>query len=67
MKHEIAFIGLYFPSLLLCAVLAAFAWFLIDWLMLRHALWRFFWHPPLARLSLYLVLMTAVAALYPDF
>ncbi|MDY8107997.1 DUF1656 domain-containing protein [Fulvimarina sp. 2208YS6-2-32] len=67
MRHELSLLGVYAPSLVLCALLAAALWFLADWLMLKGALWRFFWHPPLARLALYFVLFGAVSALYPDF
>lgn len=67
MRHEIAAMGLLFPSLLACVALAGVAWFVIDWLMLRGGAWRLFWHPPLARLALYFVLLGLVAATYPDF
>lgn len=67
MRNEIALMGLLVPGLLLCAVIASLLWFLLDALMLRLAGWRLFWHPPLARLALYLVLLAAVTALYPDF
>ena len=66
MSHEIAFFGMLFPSLLLVAVLAALLWFALDSLMLRLGLWDFFWHPPLARLSLYFICLAALGAFYPD-
>ncbi|GGE15821.1 hypothetical protein GCM10011390_38620 [Aureimonas endophytica] len=67
MRHEISVLGLMFPSLLLCAGLAGLLWFLVDWAMLRLKGWTLFWHPPLARLALFFVLLGAVAAAYPDF
>ncbi|WP_152046953.1 DUF1656 domain-containing protein [Aureimonas psammosilenae] len=67
MRHEISALGLLFPSLLLCGVIAAVLWFAFDWLMLRLSLWRFFWHPPLARLALFFVVFGVVSAVYPDF
>ncbi|WP_128253702.1 DUF1656 domain-containing protein [Falsirhodobacter deserti] len=66
MKSEIAFLGLYLPGLLICAIIASALWFVIDALMLRVAGWRLFWHPPLARLALYFVLLGLVVALLPD-
>lgn len=67
MKSEIAFLGLYVPGLLICAVIASVLWFVIDGLMLRVAGWTWFWHPPLARLALYFVLLGLVVALIPEF
>ncbi|UOM35367.1 DUF1656 domain-containing protein [Acuticoccus sp. I52.16.1] len=67
MHHELAFIGMLYPSLLACAVAAALLWYMADALMLRLGLWRFFFHPPLARLSLYVVTLGVVAWLTPDF
>ncbi|MER0237333.1 DUF1656 domain-containing protein [Fulvimarina sp. MAC8] len=67
MRHELSIFGVYAPSLVLCAILAAGLWFLVDYLMLKFSVWGFFWHPPLARLALYFVLFGATSALYPDF
>ncbi|MEN3794346.1 DUF1656 domain-containing protein [Fulvimarina sp. MAC3] len=67
MRHEISVIGVFAPSLILCALLAAASWFLVDYVMLRFSIWRFFWHPPLARLALYFFLFGIVSVLYPDF
>jgi hypothetical protein len=67
MRHEFSFAGLFAPSLLACAVLAGLAWFAADWLMLRSKAWNLFWHPPLARLSLFFILFGVVSAVYPDF
>ncbi|MCF3932115.1 DUF1656 domain-containing protein [Acuticoccus sp. M5D2P5] len=67
MHHEIAFIGMLYPSLLACAVIAALIWYLVDTAMLRLGLWSYFFHPALARLSLYVVTLGVVAWLTPDF
>lgn len=67
MHHEVAFQGLFYPSLLLCAIIAGVCWYLIDLAMRRAALWPVFWHPPLARVALYFVIFGLVSALYPDF
>lgn len=66
MRSEIDLLGLYVPGLLICALIASVAWFIIDALMLRVAGWRVFWHPPLARLALYFILLGLVVALLPD-
>ncbi|KAB0677750.1 DUF1656 domain-containing protein [Aureimonas leprariae] len=67
MRHELSAAGLFFPSLLLCAVIAGILWFAVDRVMLHAKAWSLFWHPPLARLCLLLILFGAVSALYPDF
>ncbi|QUS34905.1 DUF1656 domain-containing protein [Falsirhodobacter algicola] len=66
MKSEIAILGLYVPGLLFCAVVASALWFLVDALMLRMAAWQWFWHPPLARLALYFLLLALAVALVPE-
>lgn len=55
------------PSLFLCAIAAGVLWFLVDALMLRLGGWELFFHPPLARLALYFVLVAVTAGLWPDF
>lgn len=67
MKTEIHILGLYVPGLLICAIIASVLWFLVDALMLRTAGWRLFWHPPLARLALYFILLGGVVAFLPEF
>ena len=67
MHHEISILGVFFPSLLVCAVLAGGGWLVVDGLMLRRGLWRYAFHPPLARLCLYIIALALVAATYPDF
>ena len=67
MSHEIALFGLFFPSVVLCAVIAGVIWYTLDSVLIRFSAWAWFWHPPLARLALYFILFGAVSALYPDF
>ena len=67
MHQEIAFLGLYIPALFFCAIAASVVWFVIDGVMLRLAAWGLFFHPPLARLALYFILFSLVAAFAPDF
>lgn len=67
MHHEISVLGVFFPSLLLCAILAGGVWLIVDGFMLRRGIWRHFFHPPLARLCLYILALTVVVAVYPDF
>ncbi|RAI01933.1 hypothetical protein DLJ53_11115 [Acuticoccus sediminis] len=67
MHHEMSFIGMLYPSLLACAVVAAILWYLVDALMLRLGYWSYFFHPALARLSLYVVMLGVVSWLAPDF
>lgn len=67
MRSEIPFLGLYLPGLLLCAIIASVLWFIVDGVMLRSGGYRFFWHPPLARLALYFALLGLTVALIPEF
>ncbi len=67
MRQEIAFLGLFVPTLFVAALVAGVAWFVLDGLALRLGIWRVFWHPPLARLALYVVLFAFAAVLAPDF
>lgn len=66
MHHELAIFGILFPSLLPCALLAGLLWFALDAAMLRLGGWSLFFHAALARLSLYVVLVGLVAAIWPD-
>ncbi len=66
MHHEIAVFGVLFPSLLPCALVAGLVWFVLDAAMLRAGAWSLVYHAALARLSLYVVLLGVVAAVWPD-
>lgn len=67
MHHEVAFQGLFYPSLLLCAIIAGICWYNVDMVMKNTSLWLAFWHQPLAKLALYFVIFGLESALYPDF
>ncbi len=67
MIHETQVLGLFFPSMVLCAVIASALWFAVDFAFVRLSVWRLFWHPPLARLALYFALFGIVSTLYPNF
>ncbi|TMV86239.1 DUF1656 domain-containing protein [Thioclava sp. BHET1] len=67
MRNDFALFGLFIPNLLSCFVLGAVLWFVVDAIMLRTGAWNYFWHPPFARLALYVVSVALFVALYPDF
>ena len=61
MPREIAFHGIYMPTMtLMFFVAAALAWAL-DRFIAGYDLYRFFWHPALLRLSLFTCLFGAMA------
>jgi hypothetical protein len=61
MPREIAFHGLYMPTMtLLFMVAAGLAW-ACDRLFASLDVYRFFWHPALLRLSLFVCLFGAMA------
>ncbi|PVZ16015.1 MULTISPECIES: DUF1656 domain-containing protein [unclassified Pseudomonas] len=61
MPREIAFHGLYMPSLTVLFLLAmGLAWALDRWLSSLD-LYRYFWHPALLRLCLFVCLCSALA------
>lgn len=61
MPREIAFHGLYMPSVTVLFLIAmALAWAL-DRLLSGFDLYRFFWHPALLRLSLFACIFGAMA------
>ncbi|KAF1024845.1 MAG: Protein AaeX [Pseudomonas sp.] len=61
MPREIAFHGLYMPTVTLMFLIAAgVAWAVDRWLA-GYDLYRFFWHPALLRLSLFFCLFGALA------
>lgn len=61
MPREIAFHGLYMPTMtLMFLVAAALAW-AFDRLFASLDVYRFFWHPALLRLSLFVCLFGAMS------
>ena len=61
MPGEIAFHGLYMPTMTLLFVLAAGLAWAFDRLFASLDVYRFFWHPALLRLSLFVCLFGAMA------
>jgi len=61
MPRELNFLELYLPSLILVLAIATLLMWLLDRVLIALNLYRFFWHPPLARLSLFICLFSALA------
>ncbi len=61
MPREIAFHGLYLPTLTLLFLLAAALAWGLDRFIARVDGYRFFWHPALLRLALFVCLFGALA------
>ncbi|KAA8695779.1 DUF1656 domain-containing protein [Pseudomonas syringae pv. tagetis] len=61
MPREIAFHGLYLPTLTLLFLLAAGVAWALDRLLAGFDLYRHFWHPALLRLSLFICIFGALA------
>jgi len=61
MPREIAFHGLYMPTVTVLFVLAAALAWAFDRLFASLDAYRFFWHPALLRLSLFVCLFSAMA------
>ena len=61
MPREIAFHGLYMPTMTLLFVLAAGLAWAFDRLFASLDVYRFFWHPALLRMSLFVCLFGAMA------
>ncbi|KTC40841.1 DUF1656 domain-containing protein [Pseudomonas poae] len=61
MPREIAFHGLYLPSITLMFLIAATLAWALDRCIAGFDLYRFFWHPALLRLGLFVCLFGALA------
>ncbi|MCA5967141.1 DUF1656 domain-containing protein [Pseudomonas sp. P129] len=59
--REIAFHGLYMPTLTLIFLLAVVLAWALDRLLAGYDLYRHFWHPALLRLSLFICIFGALA------
>lgn len=59
--REIAFHGLYMPSMTLMFLIAGVLAWALDRLLSGLDLYRFFWHPALLRVSLFVCLFGALA------
>lgn len=61
MPREIAFHGLYMPTMTLMFLLAAGVAWALDRLFSSLDVYRFFWHPALLRLCLFVCIFGAMA------
>lgn len=61
MLRELALFGALAPSLLIYFIAAILLFFLIDRVIARLGIYRFVWHPPLARFGLFLCVFSALA------
>ncbi|WP_416424750.1 DUF1656 domain-containing protein [Pseudomonas sp. App30] len=61
MPRELFFLELYLPTLLLVLGASALLAWLLDRALIALNLYRFFWHAPLVRLSLFICLFSALA------
>ena len=60
MLREVWLFGALAPSLLLYFFAAILAYVVVDQLITRLGVWRFVWHPPLARFGLFLCMFAAL-------
>ena len=61
MPREIAFHGIYMPTMTLMFLIAAALAWALDRFLAGFDLYRFFWHPAFLRLSLFVCLFGALA------
>ncbi|EIK97041.1 hypothetical protein PMM47T1_07866 [Pseudomonas sp. M47T1] len=61
MPRELMFLELYLPTLMLLLGVSALLMWLLDRVLIALDVYRFFWHAPLARLSLFMCLFSALA------
>ncbi|MCY1437905.1 hypothetical protein D9M71_540850 [compost metagenome] len=61
MPREIAFHGIYMPTVSLMFLIAAVVAWALDRFFSGLDLYRFFWHPALLRLSLFVCIFGAMA------
>jgi protein AaeX len=60
MLRELALFGALAPSILLYFLGAILLFIVLDRLLIRLGIYRFVWHPPLARLGLFLWLFSVL-------
>ncbi len=63
MLRELALFGALAPSTLLYFLAAILLFVILDRLLARLGVYRFVWHPPLARFGLFLCLFSALVFL----
>ncbi len=61
MHREFDFTGVLVPGALALLVASAAFWAILDQVLVRYAVYRRVWHPPLFRLSLFLILFCVLA------
>jgi len=61
MAPELAFDGVLFPSLLPVFLISALIFWPLETLLTRAGIYRWLWHPSLARLSLFILLFAGLA------
>ena len=60
MLRELALFGALAPSIVLYFLGAILLFIVLDRLLIRLGIYRFVWHPPLARLGLFLCLFSVL-------
>jgi hypothetical protein len=65
--REIGVLGVYLPPILVYALVAGLLFAALRRLLSYAGYERFVWHPPLADLAVYVLLLAAVAAVAPLF
>lgn len=61
MAPELAFDGVLFPSLLPVFLISALIFWPLETLLTKAGVYRWFWHPSLARLSFFILLFAGLA------
>ena len=63
MLREVPLFGALAPSLLLYFLAAVGLFLVLDWLAARLGAFRLFWHPPLARLAIFVCVFSGLVLL----
>lgn len=61
MHREFDFTGVLIPGVLALLVVSAALWSILDQVLVRWAIYRRVWHPPLFRLGIFVTLFCALA------
>jgi len=67
MIAEINFDGMYFPTLLLLALVSFFLTRVLVFVLAKTGLYRWVWHPALFDFSLFIVVLTACTSSFAHF
>jgi hypothetical protein len=65
MSGEIDLYGVFVPAFLVCSVVALAVHGLLNRVLARTGAYRLVWHRPLVELSLFVIILAAVAAVLP--